>query len=219
MPEEFAWETGIGETEQLEFAPEVELGAETSMESSLTEADEMELAAELLEISSEGELDRFIADLIRRGGAIGGYLRSELGQALGGILKGAARQTLPAIGTALGTALGRSKRGATVGRLASAAGSIFGLELEGLSGEDQEFEVARRFVRFAGTAAGKAAMAPPNANPLAVAKSAAVAAARAHAPGLLRSGANGSPSSAPAEHGGRWVRRGRQIILFNCSPQ
>ena len=49
--------------------------------------------------------------------------------------------------------------------MASSLGGAFGLELEGLSAEDQEFEVARRFVEFAGEAATNAAMSPPNANP------------------------------------------------------
>ena len=35
------------------------------------------------------------------------------------------------------------------GKLASGATKLFGLELEGMSPEDQEFEVARRFVRLA----------------------------------------------------------------------
>src|SRR5262245_48554282 len=197
MPEESEWETATREDEQLEYAPEVEFGAETSMESPLSEADEMELAAELLEISGEDELDRFLGNLISKAGrAVGGLIQSPVGRALGGILKGAAKQALPVVGTALGTALGGPGCGALGGKLASAAGRIFGLELEGLSGEDQEFEVARRFVRFAGAAAGKAATAPRGSSPLATAKSAAVAAARSHAPGLLRGGVSGVPTSA-----------------------
>ncbi len=49
-------------------------------------------------------------------------------------------------------------------KLASAAGRMFGLELEGLSVEDREFEVARRLVRFALTATKNALSAPPAAN-------------------------------------------------------
>ena len=48
---------------------------------------------------------------------------------------------------------------------AESAERIFGAELEGLSGEDQEFETARLFVRFALEAARAAARAPPRAQP------------------------------------------------------
>jgi hypothetical protein len=44
-------------------------------------------------------------------------------------------------------------------KLASAAGNAFGLEWEGLSPEDRDFEMARRYVRFATHAAKKAAAA------------------------------------------------------------
>ena len=50
-------------------------------------------------------------------------------------------------------------------KLASAAGSMFGLELEGLSYEDQEFEVAKQVVRLGGAAANIAAQAPQSAPP------------------------------------------------------
>jgi hypothetical protein len=69
---------------------------------------------------------------------------------------------------------------------AAATGEIFGIETEGLSGADQEFEVMRRFVRFAGAAAGRAARAPRGVNPRAIARSALVRAARRLAPGILR---------------------------------
>jgi hypothetical protein len=60
-------------------------------------------------------------------------------------LKPLAKAALSIEGRALGTFVG----GPVGGKLASAAGRMFGLELEGLSAEDREFEVARRFVRFA----------------------------------------------------------------------
>ena len=58
------------------------------------EAEQLELASELLGVTSEAELDRFLGDLIGRAGkAIGKFVRSPEGQAIGGILKGAAKQT------------------------------------------------------------------------------------------------------------------------------
>jgi hypothetical protein len=244
MPDQFEWEGESFEGEQLESG-EGTFGEQPAMEGTFHESEELELAAELLEVSNEAELDRFLGNLISKAGrAIGGFVRSPVGQALGGILKGAARQALPIAGAALGTALGGPAGGAIGGKLASAAGNLFGLELEGLSGEDQEFEVARRFVRFANAAASRAAAAPPGTSPQQAARTAVIAAARRFAPGLLRGG--GAPATALAmgngggmgysgastghgggvgattgaamglSRGGRWIRRGRQIIIFNC---
>jgi hypothetical protein len=68
-------------------------------------------------------------------------------------------------------------------RLSSEAGSLLGLELEGLSAEDQEYEVAKQFVRLAA-----AAVAPLTAFPHASARSAREAfrnAVRSQAPGVV----------------------------------
>jgi len=97
-----------------------------------------------------------------------------------------------------------------------------------MSSEDRDYEVARRVVRFAGEAAQQAAAAPPSAPPQQVAQAALQTAAQRHAPGLVGAGA---PTGAPAQfsgvqfqgggprgsfapgRSGRWVRRGRVIIL------
>jgi hypothetical protein len=203
-----------GEDGELGYAQELEA------ESAFDEVEEMELAGALLEVASEEELDQFLGNLIRRAGrAVGAAVRSPVGQALGGILKNAARRALPIVGGAIGSAVA-GPSGATAGRqLATTAGRLFGLELEGLSLEDQEYEVARRFVRFAGAAAANAGRAPGTAAPQAVAASAAAAAARAHAPGLartLRPGAGARANGGPRQ--GRWVRRGRHIVILDCYP-
>jgi hypothetical protein len=66
-----------------------------------------------------------------------------------------------------------------------AAERIFGTELEGLSSEDQEFETARYFVRFALEAARTAAMASRGRSPATVAAIAERIAASRYAPGLV----------------------------------
>jgi hypothetical protein len=177
-------ETEGFETEAFAYG-EAELPGHS--EAVFSEADEMELAAQMLEIQSEQELDRFLGDLLKRAGqAVGTFVRSPTGQALGGILKDAAKQALPVAGRALGGYLG-GERGAQLGtQAAAAAGRIFGLELEGLSPEDKEFEVAKSFVRFASDAIRNAAAAPPSAPPHVAAQSAVIKAAQRHAPGLLR---------------------------------
>lgn len=189
--------------------------------------DELDLAAEMLSVSNEAELDQFLGKLIGR--AVKGVRRfamSPTGMALGGILKNAARKALPVVGRALGTAVGGPVGGALGGRLASAAGRAFGLELEGMSPEDQELEVARGYVRFAGAAAQQAAMAPRSAPPRTIAMTAARAAAQRYAPGLYRpTGSVGAlptsyqspyPTSypTPRRRSGRWVRRGHVIVLL-----
>jgi hypothetical protein len=66
----------------------------------------------------------------------------------------------------------------------AAVGRLFNLELEGLSAEDQLFELARSFVRLSRAAAQRAALAPAGDTPALVAARATFAAARALAPGL-----------------------------------
>ncbi|TXI18997.1 MAG: hypothetical protein E6Q62_05210 [Nitrosomonas sp.] len=201
---------------------ETEWGGETG---AFSEAETMELAAELLGVSNEAELEQFLGSLIKRAGqAAGKFIKSPVGQQLGGLLKGAAKQALPMVGSAIGGYFGGTG-GAKIGsQVASTAGRIFGLELEGLSHEDQEYEAAKRFVQFAGTAAKNAALSPQAANPRAVAQSAVSAAARQLAPGLVRGASGVIPSASgnvcPAcgrgAMSGRWMRRGNKIILFGA---
>jgi hypothetical protein len=209
QPETEMFEAGPFEAEQFEFAQTGTPYGETG--EVFSETEQMELASELLEITSEAELNRFLGDLIgRAGNAIGKFVKSPEGQAIGGILKGAARQVLPGIGSAVGGYFG-GETGAKLGR-------AFGLELEGLSSEDREFEVARRYVSFAGEAVKNLALAPSSLDPRSAARAAAVDAAKTHAPGLL------SPRQAVIEpqtnssfstgHSGRWMRRGSKIVLY-----
>lgn len=197
-----------------EYEDEFEFSGDYEFEGVFDEGEEMELAAELLSISDEYEMEQFIGSLIKKAGRkIRKFAKSSTGKALGGMLKKLAKKALPIAGRAAGTFFGGPVGGAIGGKLASAAGKAFGLELEGLSPEDQEFEVAKRFVRFAGEAAKKAAMAPRSAPAQKVAAVAVKAAAKKHAPGLLRPGALGRPTSG-RKPGGRWIRRGRKIILL-----
>ena len=134
------------------------------------ETEEMELAADLLSLGSEAELDESLRKLIRSAArAVNGTVTRDVGTALGGAIKTVAQDLVPVMGAP-----------------AAAAGEVFGIETEGLSGEDQDFEVMRRFVRFAGAAAGRAARAPRGLNPRSIARSALVSAARRLAPGILR---------------------------------
>lgn len=204
------------ENEQFEFG-ENEWSGESG---TFSEAEEMELASELLSVANEGELDRFLGDLVSRATkAVGSFARSPIGQAVGGVLKGVAKKALPMAGTAIGTYLG-GPLGAKIGSgLANAASNALGLEAE-MAGEDREFEGAKQFVRLAAQTAAQAASAPPGADPRAVAQQAAVAAAKQHAPGLLTGGIAAAGPAAAARPGaatsGRWVRRGHRIVIFGA---
>jgi hypothetical protein len=172
------------------------------------------LAAELLEVASEEELDQFFGKVFRKvAGTVGRAIKSPIGRKIIGGLKGIAKKALPIAGRALGTAIGGPLGGAVGGKLGSFASNLFEAEFEGMSYEDQEFEVARRLVRLSADAASNAAQAPPSANPQAAANRAMTAAAQRHAPGLLRQ-RYGAGAYSGGGRSGRWVRRGRKLIVY-----
>lgn len=178
-----------------------------------------ELASELLSVTNEQELEQFLGDVFKKvTGAVGSFVKSPVGQQVGGLLKNVAKQALPIAGQALGNYIAPGVGGPIGGQLASAAGSLFGLELEGLSHEDRDFEVAKQFVRLAADAAQSAAQAGPGGNPAAIAQQAVASAAQKFAPGLLEPAHSGGPPSAgPFGSGaaqGRWVRKGNKIIVY-----
>lgn len=193
-----------------------------------SDADEMELAAELLATNDEQELDQFIGKLIGQAGEVSGKpVKGKTGSKLGGFLKGALGKLLPAAAGVAGGIFGGPLGAKAASSVASAAGKAFGLELEGLSPEDQEFETARRFVRFAGEAAkqaGKAAQVIDD--PQAAAKKAMTAAAKKFAPGLLAPVSKALQSAFQSEvaavrgagerpgQSGRWIRQGGKIVLL-----
>jgi hypothetical protein len=209
---EFGQEMSGFQSEQFEYGE-----AEWSGESVLSEADEIQLAGELLEVTNEAELDRFLGDFIKKVGSVAGQvIRSPVGQAVGGVLKGVAKKALPMAGGAIGGYFG-GPLGAKIGSgLASAAGSALGLETEQLEQEDREFEGAKQFVKVAADTVKAAASAPPGSDPRAVAQAAAVAAARKFAPALLGQGGMAGAGGAAGARGasGRWLRRGSKIVLY-----
>lgn len=204
-------------------------GAHQGQASPLSEVDEMELAAEMLEINDEEELDQFLGKFIKRvGRRVKKFVKSPVGGALFKALKGAAVNAVPGLGPVIGaaTALGSAVKN-VAGEpppepTVEEAGEIFGLELEGLSPEDQEFEVARRFVRFGAEAVSQAADASESESPHEAVQQAVNRAAARHAPGLQQQRRRsyyraryGSGSPSGQGRSGRWVRRGRQVILLD----
>jgi len=205
-PEMDAFESDFEFIEEQEFA-------DTEAEGVFDEAGEIDMASQLLEVADEAELDQFLGSLFRRVGQVAGRaIRSPVGRYLGGQLRGLARRVLPMAGGALGTLVGGPAGGMAGSQLASMAGQAFGLEIEGLSQEDQSFEVARRFVRFAGEAAKNAALSPATTTPQDTVKAALAAAAKRHAPGILRPTV---PAAKKAVGGKPWiVRRGHYVLAL-----
>lgn len=169
-------------------------------------------ATELLALTSEAELDQFLGKLVKRAG---GLLKGRAGGVLKNLLRGAAKKLLPVAGGAIGTFFGGPAGTAIGSSLASKAGQMLGLEVEGLSQQEQDFEVAKGVVRLANSAAQNLAAAGSQAarDPVGAARQALASAARVHAPGLL----GGATSAGPHEgRSGRWVRHGRRIVLFGA---
>lgn len=202
------------ESEHFEFA---EGEWATTRSSMLSEADEHELTAELLGVSSEEELDQFLGGLIRMVAKRGRKLvRPSIGQAVGGVLKGVAKKALPLAGGALGGMVA-GPLGAKIGSGLAAAVSEPGAEGEpsAQEQEDQEFDGARQFVRLAADTVNEAVAAPASADPRAVAQAAAIGAARLLAPGLLKkSDANDGGAGPGRGRSGRWARHGNTIVLY-----
>jgi len=186
-------------------------------EGTFNEVTEMELASELLSVQSEAELDQFLGKLFKKAaGAVGKFAKSGLGKSLGGMLKGIAKKALPIAGGALGTFLLPGVGTAIGGALGGAAGNLFELELEGLSPEDREFEVARAYVRFAGNAARRASRMN-NMGGKDAARTAIMHSARRYAPGLLarnrRDYHNQYNQYNYSDQSGSWRRDGDRIII------
>jgi hypothetical protein len=194
------WEQSEYETGEYEVAQaEGEYG-----EVPLHETHELELANELLEVTNEAELEEFLGNVFKAvGSTLGRFARSDTGRVLTGIVRSAARDALPTIGSAIGDWVAPGRGGTIGSRLAQQAGALLGLELEGLSPQDQEFEAARQFVRFAGSAYANAASAPRDADPVAVAQQAAAAAGQRFAPGIAGAG---GPTQSEAEEEYRFRR-------------
>jgi hypothetical protein len=189
-------------------------------ESPFSEAEEQELAAELLGVTSDQELDQFLGRMLRRAStATGRKLRPSVVSALGGLFKRAVHRILPGAGGRFERLVASTRAGQT-GQLSPGAVAMLGLEAEGLSAEDQEFTAAQQLIRLGGGAAAQAAASPATASSEQLARRAVVAAARTFAPGLVRPASHSTHSYSKRGQGctnrritGAWERRGHRIIL------
>jgi hypothetical protein len=199
------------EAETFETIPVMSAGGVIA-EAPLSDVDEMELAAGLLGVTNETELKQFLGDVIDQASrAIGKAVPPGRKDAIAGLLTSAAKQALPVIDRALKRQPGLAP-GADATTVVHAAARYLGLELEGLSPEDQEFEAVKQFIRFAADAATTAVTGPASLS----AQAATAQAARRYAPGLHSSLPGTAPTTdkpSAAASSGRWVRRGPHIIV------
>jgi hypothetical protein len=174
----------------------------------LSEAEEFDLALELMGVSSEAELEQFLGNVLKgawKGLKNVGSTVAKVARPLGGVLKTVAKTALPFVGGALGSFIPVPGVGTALGTaLGSAVGNALELEMQNVSRVDRDLERARHFVRIAATAAQRAATAPANADPLAVVRKAVLDATRAHLPAAV-------PGAS-----GRWIRRGQQIEIVGA---
>jgi hypothetical protein len=206
------------EEPQGEYTDEFEEEMEMEFESD-NEVVETELATELLSVSNEEELEEFLGKLFRKvKRAAGKFIKSPTGNLLKNFLKGLARKVLPIAGTALGGIVGGPIGAGLAGKATQMVGKALGLELEGLSPEDKEFEVAKGYVRYAKDAINRAASdRNQRYSPKSVARSAMTNAARKYAPGFLSPGFADSFRRFPAGRRirGTWARRRDGAIVIH----
>lgn len=179
-----------------------------AQEGPFNEAQEMEMALELLSVSNEAELEQFLGGVFK---TIGKGLK-KIAKPLGGALKGIAKKALPFVGGALGSFIPIPGVGTALGSaLGSAAARALEMEFSGMEYEQQEFEMARRFVRIAGTAAQLAAGS--DGSPRALRQALSESLVR-HIP-YYELSSQGQGQSEDEAYGGRWRKRRAERI---CTP-
>lgn len=141
------------------------------------------------------------------GNAAGGYLGNKAGGFIG---KQAGNFAGSNAGKWIGTKAGNF--------IASNAKRVFNLELEALSPENQELEIARSYVRFANDLVRQASQVVrqnPYLSLSELGKQAITASASQHAPGLL-TGNQGAALRAMngSANSGTWVRQGKNLIVY-----
>ena len=164
----------------------------------LTEAEETELAMELLNVSSDAEMEQFFGKLFRRIGRGLTRFGGKVLKPLGGALRGIAKKALPFVGGALGSFIPIPGVGTAIGSaLGGAVSKALELESAELESEEAQDETARRIVRVAASAAQQLGSASPGTDPLAAVREALASAARTHLPSFA---ANEAELLAEAEY-------------------
>lgn len=205
----FEYEGGYAGENEGEYEGEYEGAGQGESASPFSEAEEIALAAELLSVSNEAELEQFLGKLWKGVKKVAGTV-GKIAKPFSGVLKAVAKKALPFVGGALGSMIPIPGVGTALGTaLGSAVSSALEMEFEGLELEDREFEMARRFVRIAGTAAQQTADGTAPAE----FEATVAAAAQQHLPHFAGRVAAGRPGMPGRRNGGSWTRRGTTLVL------
>lgn len=169
------------------------------------EDEELALAMELLEVSSEAELDRFLGKMFRsvwRGVKKAGSAIGKIAKPLAGALKAVAKTALPFVGGALGSFIPIPGVGTAIGTaVGGALSKALEMEMQGMPPDQREVDMARRFVRLAADAAGAAAQGEGSPQQI---RAALIDALRRQA---------GAQHTQEEGESGTWRRRGERIVL------
>lgn len=176
--------------------------------------DELDLASGLLETHDESGLENFLGRMLQRArAATRARVDARAIQSLAALLKRTALKLGVSDLHRLHLAAVKSPRlAARYPGVLARAGRLFGIELEGLSLEDQEFEIARRFVRLGGESLRQ--LAGRNGADVPAVTAALARAARTHAPGLLAR----HPGRASSSVCGCGCRTGNCTCAGNADP-
>jgi hypothetical protein len=188
--------------------------------SPFSQSETLELAAQLLDVKSEQELDHFLGSLVSKawkGIKQVGRTVAQVAKPLGGVLKPLVKTALPIVGGALGSFIPIPGVGTALGSaVGGMLGNAIGNEVGEVSGLHRDLEVARKIVDVAGTAARNVAASPPGSDPQTLAKMAVVKAMHEHMPQLgqqLQKLLAQDPRTAGRQ--GNWIqRRSNRIEIF-----
>jgi hypothetical protein len=175
---------------------------DTSGQSPFTEAEEMGLAVELLEVTSEAELEQFIGNLLEKAWRGIKPVTSGIIRPLAGVFKTVVKTALPFTATVTDTYFGPAG-GAIAGKLASLVSQALEAETAATAVGDRDLEKCRQIVQMAGKAAHAAASAPAGTSPITVAQKVLAASAQeklAKQPATVskaRSGATAATAASP----------------------
>lgn len=202
------FDSGLEELDDDEVGDDDEMPDED--EGVFDDVEQSELAAELLSVTDDQELDQFLGDFIKKASKKLRPLTGALKGNLGSLLKGAIKKVLPTVAGIAGGAIGGPAGAMLAAKGAPYLSGLLGMELEGLSPEDQEFEAAKQLVRMSGDAIQTAANLASSTPPAAAARQAVIGAARRHVPGLVH---NVGRAGHVGAQQGTWYRKGNRIVL------
>jgi hypothetical protein len=137
--------------------------------SPFSDAEETELAFELLRVKNDADLEQLLTHLFKKAWKGTKPVGSKIAKPLGEFLGEVAKSALPFVAAAAGRFLGRPTGSTVAGKLGSLIRQALEADAAGVAAAGRDLEKCRQFVRLAGKAARAAASAPTGINPIAAA--------------------------------------------------